>query len=228
MSNTAAACATWAAPKADGTASRPPTALASVGRPSGIPRPGPRSSTPSWMTTPASPTPRSAPTRPGKPRYRAPQRRRLVRRPRGPRRARAIGQRILLPLEALGTCLRRARHYPQAHAPSGPRPAARSNAAQLCGRPGTLLGQTRTPVHLPWRALEQIPDLLRGRGWMLIGGTYSTSGTPTQPGQAPQILRPYLDRRMGRRRAGKSRHPHHRSPAPGPRPAELEPTGRPK
>jgi hypothetical protein len=33
-------------------------------------------------------------------------------------------------------------------------------------------------VHLPWRALEQIPDLLRGRGWMLIGSTYSTSGTP--------------------------------------------------
>jgi hypothetical protein len=41
-----------------------------------------------------------------------------------------------------------------------------------------LLGQTKSPVHLPWRALEQIPDLLRGRGWMLIGSTYSTSGTP--------------------------------------------------
>jgi hypothetical protein len=41
-----------------------------------------------------------------------------------------------------------------------------------------LLGQTQTPVRLPWRALEQIPDLLRGRGWMLIGGAYSTSGTP--------------------------------------------------
>ena len=41
-----------------------------------------------------------------------------------------------------------------------------------------LLGQTQTPVHLPWRALEQIPDLLRGGGWMLIGSTYSTSGMP--------------------------------------------------
>ncbi len=41
-----------------------------------------------------------------------------------------------------------------------------------------LLGQTQTPVRLPWRALEQIPDFLRGRGWVLIGSTYSTSGTP--------------------------------------------------
>lgn len=41
-----------------------------------------------------------------------------------------------------------------------------------------LLGQTRTPVRLPWRSLEQIPDLLRGRGWVLIGSTYSTTGTP--------------------------------------------------
>jgi hypothetical protein len=41
-----------------------------------------------------------------------------------------------------------------------------------------LLGRTQTPVRLPWRALEHMPDLLRGRGWVLIGGTYSTSGTP--------------------------------------------------
>jgi hypothetical protein len=41
-----------------------------------------------------------------------------------------------------------------------------------------LLGRAQTPVRLPWRALELIPDLLRGRGWMLIGSTYSTSGTP--------------------------------------------------
>jgi hypothetical protein len=41
-----------------------------------------------------------------------------------------------------------------------------------------LLGQTQATVHLPWRALEQIPDLLRGRDWVLIGGTYSTGATP--------------------------------------------------
>ncbi len=44
--------------------------------------------------------------------------------------------------------------------------------------PALLLGQTQTPVHLPWRALEQIPDLLRGRDWVLIGSTYSASGMP--------------------------------------------------
>jgi hypothetical protein len=41
-----------------------------------------------------------------------------------------------------------------------------------------LLGakQARTP--LPWQALEQVPDFLRGRGWVLIGSVYSTDGTP--------------------------------------------------
>jgi hypothetical protein len=31
---------------------------------------------------------------------------------------------------------------------------------------------------LPWQALEQVPDFLRGRGWVLIGSLYSTDGTP--------------------------------------------------
>lgn len=44
--------------------------------------------------------------------------------------------------------------------------------------PELLLGRSQTPARLPWRALEQIPDLLRGRGWVLIGSSYSTSGTP--------------------------------------------------
>jgi hypothetical protein len=41
-----------------------------------------------------------------------------------------------------------------------------------------LLGakQARTP--LPWQALEQVPDFVRGRGWVLIGSVYSTDGTP--------------------------------------------------
>jgi hypothetical protein len=40
-----------------------------------------------------------------------------------------------------------------------------------------LLGtkESRTPV--PWKALEEIPDLLRGRGWVTIGTSYSTAST---------------------------------------------------
>ncbi len=64
----------------------------------------------------------------------------------------------------------------QLHTPSGRGQfsIARYTAENLV----LLLGQTQTPVRLPWRALEQIPDLLRGRGWLLIGSTYSSSGTP--------------------------------------------------
>lgn len=36
-----------------------------------------------------------------------------------------------------------------------------------------LLGQKEARTPLPWRALEEIPDLLRGRGWVLIGSVYS-------------------------------------------------------
>lgn len=41
-----------------------------------------------------------------------------------------------------------------------------------------LLGRTQTPARLPWRALEQVPGFLCGRGWVLIGSTYSTTGSP--------------------------------------------------
>ena len=44
--------------------------------------------------------------------------------------------------------------------------------------PVLLLGRHQTRARLPWRALGQIPDLLRGRGWVLIGSAYSTTGTP--------------------------------------------------
>jgi hypothetical protein len=39
--------------------------------------------------------------------------------------------------------------------------------------------QARTPM--PWQALEQVPDFLRGRGWVLIGSIYSTDGAPGSP-----------------------------------------------
>ena len=37
-----------------------------------------------------------------------------------------------------------------------------------------LLGENEARTPLPWRALEEIPDFLRGRNWVLIGGVYST------------------------------------------------------
>ena len=36
--------------------------------------------------------------------------------------------------------------------------------------------RSRTPV--PWDAVEQIPDLLRGQGWVVIGSVYSTASRP--------------------------------------------------
>jgi hypothetical protein len=44
---------------------------------------------------------------------------------------------------------------------------------------------------LPWRALEQVPDFLRGRDWVLIGGVYSTDGTP---GSLDAHLKTFLKR----------------------------------
>ena len=83
-----------------------------------------------------------------------------------------------------------------------------------------LLGQTRTPVRLPWRALEQIPDLRRGRGWVLIGSTYATTGTPRSLDQHLKTFTPNRHRRMDRRGAGTGRHRHHRPQPPGTRPPE--------
>jgi len=37
-----------------------------------------------------------------------------------------------------------------------------------------LLGEKEAWTTLPWRALEEIPDLLRGRGWVRTGSVYST------------------------------------------------------
>jgi hypothetical protein len=37
-----------------------------------------------------------------------------------------------------------------------------------------LLGEKEAWTPLPWRALEEIPDFLRGRDWVFIGSVYST------------------------------------------------------
>jgi hypothetical protein len=54
-----------------------------------------------------------------------------------------------------------------------------------------LLGEKEARTPLPWRALEEIPDLLRGRGWVLIGGSYSVD---SQPGSLDQHLKMFLNR----------------------------------
>jgi hypothetical protein len=40
-----------------------------------------------------------------------------------------------------------------------------------------LLGEKEAWTPLPWRALEGVPDLLRGRGWVPIGSVYATTST---------------------------------------------------
>jgi hypothetical protein len=41
-----------------------------------------------------------------------------------------------------------------------------------------LLGEKEAWTPLPWTALEQVPGLLRGRGWVPIGGAYSVESAP--------------------------------------------------
>jgi hypothetical protein len=36
-------------------------------------------------------------------------------------------------------------------------------------------GATRSRTLVPWEAVEEIRDLLRGRGWVVIGSVYSTA-----------------------------------------------------
>jgi hypothetical protein len=49
-----------------------------------------------------------------------------------------------------------------------------------------LLGEREAWTPLPWRALEQVPDFLRGRGWVLIGSVYSMNGQPDGLGAFPE------------------------------------------
>jgi hypothetical protein len=54
-----------------------------------------------------------------------------------------------------------------------------------------LLGTKQAWTPLPWHAIEGIPDLLRGRGWVPIGGVYSTG---SQPGSLDEYLKAFLKR----------------------------------
>ena len=54
-----------------------------------------------------------------------------------------------------------------------------------------LLGEKQAWTPLPWQALEQVPDLLRGRGWIPIGSMYSTESVP---GSLDQHLKTFLKR----------------------------------
>lgn len=54
-----------------------------------------------------------------------------------------------------------------------------------------LLGEKEAWTPLPWQALEQIPDLLRDRGWVLIGSVYSTGSAP---GSLDEHLKKFLKR----------------------------------
>jgi hypothetical protein len=54
-----------------------------------------------------------------------------------------------------------------------------------------LLGEKQAWTPLAWQALEQVPDFLRGRGWVLIGSVYSTEGTP---GSLDAHLKKFLKR----------------------------------
>jgi hypothetical protein len=54
-----------------------------------------------------------------------------------------------------------------------------------------LLGEKKAWTPLPWRALEQVPDFLRGRGWVLIGSVYSVD---SQQGSLDEHLKRFLKR----------------------------------
>jgi hypothetical protein len=54
-----------------------------------------------------------------------------------------------------------------------------------------LLGEKEAWTPLPWRALEEIPDLLRAHDWVLIGSMYSTG---SHQGSLDEHLKKYLKR----------------------------------
>ena len=54
-----------------------------------------------------------------------------------------------------------------------------------------LLGEKETWTPLPWRALEELLDYFRGRGWILIGSAYSTD---SKVGSLEEYLKRFLKR----------------------------------
>jgi hypothetical protein len=41
-----------------------------------------------------------------------------------------------------------------------------------------LVGASRASTRLPWRALEEVPELFRDRGWLPTSGQYEMTGDP--------------------------------------------------
>jgi hypothetical protein len=54
-----------------------------------------------------------------------------------------------------------------------------------------LLGQGRWATRLPWQALEEVPELFRGRGWLRTTGTFDTQSAP---GTLSAHLKAYVSR----------------------------------
>jgi len=54
-----------------------------------------------------------------------------------------------------------------------------------------LLGAKEAWTPLPWRAMEGVPDFLRDRDWVAIGGQYSVD---SQSGTLDEYLKSFLKR----------------------------------
>jgi len=54
-----------------------------------------------------------------------------------------------------------------------------------------LLGKKEARAPLPWRAMEGVPDFLRGQGWVVVGSLYSTD---SQPGSLDDYMKSFLKR----------------------------------
>lgn len=54
-----------------------------------------------------------------------------------------------------------------------------------------LLGEKEAWTPLPWRALEGVPDFLRGRGWGAVGSLYSAD---SRPGSLDEYMKSFLKR----------------------------------
>jgi len=57
-----------------------------------------------------------------------------------------------------------------------------------------LLGKQEAWTRLTWEALEGIPDFLRGRGWVKVGGVYATTA---EPGTLDAYLKGFVQRATG-------------------------------
>ena len=57
-----------------------------------------------------------------------------------------------------------------------------------------LLGKKEAWTRLTWEALEGIPDFLRSRGWVKVGGVYATTA---EPGTLDAYLKGFVQRATG-------------------------------